>query len=352
MEQDLRELLALRALPPLKSREEMKDLLLREEYGYLPDVAYTVSVREVEAVCSPLVRGTFPYMKMEMTISSEYGSFVLPFTRLWCEDGRKRPIIVYMDFKHGVPSGYYPVELVAEWGVNVISFFYTDAASDDNDFTNGIASVLLPHGQEKGDTCGKLALWSFCASRMLDYALTHPGADPARAAVMGHSRLGKTALLTGMLDERFTYVFSNDAGCCGDAIFRGKGGEQIADIVGAIPFWFCKNFHKYAAVGVPADFDQHYLLACIAPRFLHVGAAERDDWADPLAQQLGCLAAGEAWEELGLPGFVGGGRRAEVGETIAGGCVAYHLRGGEHQLSYHDWEAYVESLKERKDGSL
>ncbi len=348
MEQDLRELLAQRALPPLKSREEMKEILLREEYGFPPDVPYTAEVRETGEVCSPLVGGAWPYMKMEMTIATEYGSHTVPFTRLACDDGKRRPVVVYIDFDKGAPSSYYPVELVAEWGVNVVSFYYTDATSDDGDFTNGVAPVLLPEGQAAGDACGKLGLWAFCASRMLDYALGLPGVDPSRAGVLGHSRLGKTALLAGMLDERFRYVFSNDAGCCGDAVFRGRGGEQIADIVGAFPGWFCKNFHKYAAAGAPADFDQHYLLACIAPRFLHVGAAERDDWSDPISQQLGCLAAGEAWEALGLPGFVGGERRAAVGETIARGRVAFHLRRGEHQLSYHDWEAYIRYLQKEE----
>ena len=342
MEQDLRQELARRKLPPFKSREEMKNVLLREEYGYFPDVPFTYSVRDAGVICSPLVCGKWPYHKMEMTLTTEYGSRTLPFTRLYCEDGEKRPLIIYIDFNQGAPSPYYPVELVAERGVNVLAFYYTDAAGDDGDFTNGIVPIFLPEGQNADDVCGKIGIWSFCASRLLDYALTLPGVDPARVGVLGHSRLGKTALLTGMQDERFTYVFPNDSGCCGDALFRGNTGEQIADIVRVFPFWFCNNFHKYAQTGVPAAFDQHYLLACIAPRRVHTGAAEKDGWADPLSQQLSCLAAGEYWEkEYGLPGLVGGERRVPVGGELTQGYVAYHLRAGLHQLSYRDWEAYI-----------
>ena len=39
----LNELLAKRNLPPLRSREEMVEILQREEYGYLPPrISYTV----------------------------------------------------------------------------------------------------------------------------------------------------------------------------------------------------------------------------------------------------------------------------------------------------------------------
>ena len=59
------------------------------------------------------------------------------------------------------------------------------------------------------------------------YALTLDGTDCKNVAILGHSRLGKTALFTGMMDERFTHVFSNNAGCAGDAIARGGTGLQF-----------------------------------------------------------------------------------------------------------------------------
>lgn len=45
------ELLKERNLPDFRSREEMIDLLLREEYGYFPDIPYEVSVSAPINVC-------------------------------------------------------------------------------------------------------------------------------------------------------------------------------------------------------------------------------------------------------------------------------------------------------------
>jgi len=86
------------------------------------------------------------------------------------------------------------------------------------------------------------------------------GIDPSKITVIGHSRLGKTALLCAALDDRFYGAVSNDSGCSGAAVSLGKKGETIADITEQFPFWFCENYMKYAGKEKEAPFDQHSFL--------------------------------------------------------------------------------------------
>ena len=75
------------------------------------------------------------------------------------------------------------------------------------------------------------------AMAVMDYAMTLPELDHERILVAGHSRLGKTALLAGALDERFYCAFSNDSGCSGASLARENDGETIAKIVKAFPYF-------------------------------------------------------------------------------------------------------------------
>ena len=92
-------------------------------------------------------------------------------------------------------------------------------------------------------------------------------------------------------------------------------------------------------------FDQHFLVAAIAPRRVAIGSALEDAWADPNSEYLSACAASEAWELLGKSGFLHPDRLPEVGERMTGGTVAYHLRGGTHYLSREDWQVYMDIMK-------
>ncbi len=357
----LYEELANRNLPPLKSREEMKDIMQSEVYGYLPEVKYSLSASEptdidVRYCCGQVTRS---YVMLDVTIGERSHDFRVD--RLLHTDGKKRPLIILNNFHPMAQSHYFPVEELSEYEADYLVFCYTDISSDDGDFSSGLAPLLLPNGQDRDDICGKIGIWAWAAMRVLDYGLTLEGTDRENVAIAGHSRLGKTALYTAMMDERFKFAFSNAAGCAGDSIAHGSSGfknadkprsigrgENIADIVDRFPFWFCKNYQKYAKKNISDTFDQHYLLASIAPRFVMIGSCDLDSWADPQSQQLCCLAASEMWEKIGLTGLENCGGYLTAGESLDGGHVGYAMIHSKHFLSRHSWRNFLNFVKKHK----
>jgi len=181
--------------------------------------------------------------------------------------------------------------------------------------------------------------------RVLDYALTLDSIDPSRISVTGHSRLGKTALLAGMLDERFYCGISNDSGCSGASIARDNDGETVKKIVDRFPYWFCENYYKYSDNEDAMPFDQHFLVAANYPHRVYVASAEDDAWACPKNEFLSCTLAGEFYKKHGGVGFLHNGEMPECGKPIVGGDVGYHIRKGSHYQSREDWKYYIEFLE-------
>ena len=148
-------------------------------------------------------------------------------------------------------------------------------------------------------------------------------------------------------DSRFAAAYSNDSGCSGAAISRGKEGETVEKIYNRFPYWFCENYAAWKGNEDQMPFDQHYLLASIAPRPVFVGSATKDLWADPKSEFLSCLAAAPAWEEFGLKGLKAPEKFPEAGDVFTEGNPCYHLREGEHYFSRHDWHRLCAFRKER-----
>ena len=331
----------LEKLPKLTGMEksEIVDLLLHEEYGYFPNVDISVDVSLVsknERFCA----GKAVLEKLAFTFKSELGEHTFPVSFMYPSKRKASPGFVYISFS----SEHQPTEEIIDNGYAIISFIYKDASSDDGDFANGIAKLIYKDG-ERGDTdCGKLGIWAWVASRLLDYALTRDEVDASRMSVIGHSRLGKTALLAGMLDERFFCAFSNDSGCSGAALARETKGETVKAICRVFPFWFCKNYYKYANNEDTMPFDQHFLIAANHPHKVYAGSALEDEWAYPQNEYLSCVAASEFFTARGGNGFITDDELPELRKRYNDGDIGYHLRPGKHYLGREDWQRYIEFL--------
>lgn len=327
-------------LPPLQAPEKMVELLLREEYGCLPPPPEHLHFATQENIVPHFCAGKAMLHRVNLQMALCGRTFSFPIYATLPADRGKHPFFILPNFRDNVPDRYLPAEELVDNGFAVLSFCYTDVTSDDADFTNGLAGVYYANRPRQPHEAGKIALWAWAAVRVMDYAQTLPCLDPGRAAICGHSRLGKTALLAGALDTRFSYVFSNDSGCSGAALSAGKSGETIADICARFPYWFCENYKKYADPSLAMPFDQHYLLALIAPRRLYVASAQNDAWADPVAEYRGCKAAEAAFMGSRLPE-----QPPMEPAAYLDTAIGYHLRAGDHYLSRTDWHYFMQFMQ-------
>lgn len=319
-------------------RKEFKARFLSYMYGELP----TRLTPSVEIKPGPIdFAGKGYWESVYLTLENNGLSHTVKTDLILPRDKTNVPVFLYISFAREIPNKYLPVEEILDNGFGIYTFCYEDVSSDNGDFSNGIAPLF--------DTgCGKISLWAYMASICMDYLKTRDEVNFNAVAVVGHSRLGKTALLASALDERFLLTCSNNSGCCGAAPSRSKPphSETLNDILNTFPFWFTKRLDEYRKEPEKLPFDQHMLLSLIAPRYLMIGAAEMDAWADNDGQLLSCKLASQAWEFYGKRGFVYDKALLDTPFALLDGEVCFHQRRGTHFLSRDDWHIYMKKFKE------
>lgn len=331
-------------------REEIIDIICEQEYGRIPSPPEKVMSKQIDFAENAFA-GKATQAKIILSFQTPKGLFEFPITLIKPKNVVKPPLILHIAFfPPDAPNNYFPAEEVIDEGFAVATFCYNDITADkDDSFSSGLAGMYSAE-KRKPDEWGKIAMWAWAASRVMDYLQTLPDneIDKNNIAVLGHSRLGKTALLAGALDERFAYVISNDSGCSGAAITREKTGEHVKDICKNFKYWFCDNYKKYIENEDNMPFDQHFLLALIAPRFLYVASATEDSWADPFFEYLACVEVDCVYKLLDKSGFVHPDRYPVADESFVDGKVGYHLRGGTHYLSRYDWRKFMDYIKRNR----
>jgi hypothetical protein len=250
----------------------------------------------------------------------------------------------------GAWSRRWPLAEILARGHGLATVYCGDFAPDfagGDSFDRGVHPLLRALGAAAvpEERPGAIAAWSWGLSRALDALTTLPEVDAARVAVIGHSRLGKAALWAGATDERFALVVSNQSGCGGAALFRRRFGETLAAIDTRFPHWFSPRLRAYHERESALPFDQHQLLALIAPRPLHVGSASEDRWADPRGEFLALAAAAPLYSLFGYEALPPGAVWPASGGVVRGDRAAYHLRAGRHDLLAEDWRHYLDTAQ-------
>ena len=246
--------------------------------------------------------------------------------------------------ERGVSKRRWPIETIIEHGYALITGNYEDIDPDFDDHRqNGVHLLFAPFEQEipEPSRAATITAWAWGLSRVLDCLEEMPEIDAKRVAVLGHSRLGKTALWAGANDTRFALVISNNSGCGGASLSRRNFGETPEFMDQRLPYWFCPYYSRYAKTPTQIPFDQHELIALIAPRPVYIASANEDLWADPKGEFLAAWNADPVYRLLGTDGI--GGIAAIPPETDrpVGATIRYHRRSGKHDLLLFDWEEYI-----------
>ncbi len=318
----------------------------REPRMHLAHVAFRVTVQNNILQGKTIIR-----KDVEISIEGPHGVSVMHvLVFLPAAHGDQVPVFLVMylrpsevaDPSQGSTSEFSPVHDLLRHGYGVATFYTDDLDPDvDDGFRNGVHGIFEPPGSKRPDHAwGTIAAWAWGASRVMDYLETDADVDASRVALVGHSRLGKTALWAAAMDRRIAMVVSSNSGCTGAAIARGKRGETIRDINTRFPHWFCENYKRFNGREGDLPVDQHMQLALIAPRLLYVTSASRDEWADPLAEFLSVTMQRPVYQLYGFQGLVSRGDPYPDIPLVAD-RIGYHVRTGDHGLTEFDWKCLI-----------
>ncbi len=232
------------------------------------------------------------------------------------------------------------IEETIKEGYAVATFYNGDLDPDRSDKREGIRPYL-PKSKANGEdsTSGSIAVWAWGVHRVVDFLLQRKEIDESRLIVVGHSRLGKTALLAGALDERIAMVMPHQAGCGGTAPSRGKMGESVRQINERFPHWFCGYFKKFNNCPDRLPFDQHALVALCAPRPVLFSNAKEDSWSNPMGQFEVLHAANPVYALYHINGITA--KQPELGHLI-NSHLGYYYREGKHSMTAEDWKVFIQ----------
>ena len=345
-------------------RPEIVKMLLEEEYGVRPverpaDLSFAETAAPEECYDGKAIR-----KRIKATYSGPGGKGEMNFSVWIPKRTTPAPVFIHSSPRPSEtadkvdgprPVYWLPVDDIVSRGFAVAAYCNQEVAEDwrgADVATTGVFKVFGPQDllNRKPTEWGILSAWAWGMSRILDWVETEPLLDAKKAAAVGLSRNGKTALVAGAFDTRFAMTVSCCSGCSGAKLNHIElwESEHIKDIMVAKK-WFAPTYAKYVGKDRTSKmpFDQHFLLALVAPRLLYVSSASEDAWAGQRGEFAALELASPVWKRLyGIPGLVAHGF-PKVDVPLNAGNLGYHLRDGFHDITRYDWRCYMDFAEGR-----
>ena len=348
-------------------RPELEQLLENEIYGFVPsgDVKMTTQVLEQD---ENALGGKAIRKQIKITFTNANNKSLSVALLMYLPKGLKKfptflgynfngnetiypdpmihpsPMLNGNNKQSGKDSLNWPVATIINAGGGVATMYYWEVAPDKEDFSMGIYPLFYQPNQltPKSNEWGGLAAWAWGLSKAMDYLQSDKQVDAKRVIVLGHSRLGKAAIWAGAKDQRFAGVISSGSGAMGVSISKSKKGETLSAVIKRFPRWTAGNFKKYLNQDANLPFDQHMVVALVAPRPIYISSASEDQWADPSHEYLSAYLSTEVYA---LYGYAQWSYQVPKIQQPIQGRVSQHIRDGKHDILPYDWNLFLDFAK-------
>ncbi|MCB0729862.1 MAG: acetylxylan esterase [Ignavibacteriae bacterium] len=237
------------------------------------------------------------------------------------------------------------VENIIDSGFGFATIYYGDIEPDFEDgYKFGIRTISNSE-DNKSNTWGSFAVWSWGLSRVLDYFETDKAVDSRKTTIMGVSRLGKTVLWAGALDERFAAIIPVCSGESGASLSRRNYGETIVHIASPLRYhyWFAPKYQEFCEDVSKLPVDGHMLISLIAPRPILLITGNTDKWSDPYGEYLAAKAAEPVYHLFGKKGLETDKQPRE--EIPVLNDISFFMHDGGHGMIESDWKVILDFLQ-------
>lgn len=328
-----------------RRRDEILDIFQREMYGEMPPACpiYLQTTEEDTALDGAAAR-----RRVRMTFREDGSGPAINWMILYpSQVASPVPAVMMLNFYgNDVVLDYkqfpVPAKDILARGYAYVTACYEDISPDPDEMQDteeqlAKARTNIYELWDPDISTGSIMAWAWSLCRGMDMLERDERIDAGRILLTGCSRLGKTALLAGAFDQRFAVVVPVQTGGGGVPLSKRDFGEYVSSEVEHFGYWWCRGFAKWAGAEKEMPFDQHMLLACIAPRPLLV-EGYTNPWFDARGEFLALKAASPVWS------FLGAGALPDVDfphsfETKAiGPVLGYVKRKGEHGIDSNDWQ--------------